>query len=303
LAVLIDSNTASAAELVAASIQDLDLGIVVGQPSFGKGLVQDVATLPGAASLKLTVGKYLAPSGRCLQKVQYTENRARIQSFLKQGKSVASNINLDESRDKNDGVQSNFQTLAGRSVPANMGVIPDIDVSANEQLSDLETALVLQGAYDRFFDKILSSSRTDLAKEMYSRSTISGSDNTKIPLPPKRLLTPADIRSLEAFILDQATNGKFVPVDKQIDNIESNEKSFASSIEAQRRLASDIRKLFATRSDRIQRLADTLLRERFFRSSANLRLQLDDDLQFKQALNCIRDRARYDAILQRSSSL
>ena len=66
LVVLVNSNTASAAEIVTGVVQDTDRGVVVGERTFGKGLVQIVEPLPGGGALKLTVAKYYTPSGRCI---------------------------------------------------------------------------------------------------------------------------------------------------------------------------------------------------------------------------------------------
>ena len=71
LVVIVNSNTASAAEIVAGVVQDTDRGLVVGERTYGKGLVQVVEPLPGGGSLKLTVAKYYTPSGRCIQAISY----------------------------------------------------------------------------------------------------------------------------------------------------------------------------------------------------------------------------------------
>lgn len=73
LVLVVNGNTASAAEIVSGVVQDVDRGVVVGQRSFGKGLVQVVEPLPGGAALKLTVAKYYTPSGRCIQAVSYRD--------------------------------------------------------------------------------------------------------------------------------------------------------------------------------------------------------------------------------------
>ncbi|MBZ0179925.1 MAG: S41 family peptidase [Melioribacteraceae bacterium] len=74
LVVLIDNGSASASEIVAGAIQDHDRGIILGTASFGKGLVQTIFPLPYNTSLKMTTAKYYTPSGRSIQKIDYSEN-------------------------------------------------------------------------------------------------------------------------------------------------------------------------------------------------------------------------------------
>lgn len=109
LVVLIDYFSASASEIVAGAIQDLDRGVVIGQQSFGKGLVQNVVPLSYNAKLKVTVAKYYIPSGRCIQAVDYS-NRDSL------GR-VINNLNLPKEI---------FYTQNKRKVYDAGGIIPDI---------------------------------------------------------------------------------------------------------------------------------------------------------------------------------
>ncbi len=109
LAVLINSSSASASEIVSGAIQDLDRGIVIGQRSYGKGLVQQTRKLSYNSQLKLTVAKYYIPSGRCIQALDY------------------SNRNEDGSVGKvADSLMTAFQTKNGREVFDGGGINPDI---------------------------------------------------------------------------------------------------------------------------------------------------------------------------------
>ena len=124
LIVLINSNSASASEIVSGSIQDLDRGVIIGRRSFGKGLVQQTRKLPYNSQLKVTVAKYYIPSGRCIQALDY------------------SNRNEDGSVGKvPDSLVSIFYTRNGREVKDGGGITPDIIIK-NEEVSDIAISLM-----------------------------------------------------------------------------------------------------------------------------------------------------------------
>ena len=131
LAVLINGNSASAAEIVAGAIQDLDRGILIGQRSFGKGLVQATAPLGYNSFAKITVGKYYIPSGRCIQAVNYsTDGRAE---------QVA------------DSLIKEFKTSRGRKVYDGGGIMPDKRIKP-KYISSFAATLYLMGIIEDFGD-------------------------------------------------------------------------------------------------------------------------------------------------------
>jgi len=111
LVVLVNSGSASASEIVSGSIQDLDRGVIIGQRSFGKGLVQTTRPLSYNAQLKVTTAKYYVPSGRCIQALDYTHR------------------NEDGSVGKvPDSLITEFKTRSGRKVYDGGGITPDYAV-------------------------------------------------------------------------------------------------------------------------------------------------------------------------------
>lgn len=123
--VLVDPFSASASEIVSGSLQDLDRGVVLGEESFGKGLVQQTKDIAYNTKMKLTVAKYYTPSGRCIQRLDYSHR--------------------DESTGKVTAVADSlikaFKTKGGRLVYDGHGVTPDVEVKP-EEASQVLAALV-----------------------------------------------------------------------------------------------------------------------------------------------------------------
>ena len=114
LAVLINGNSASASEIVSGALQDMDRAVVMGQKSYGKGLVQTTMQLPYDGTIKLTTAKYYIPSGRCIQRINYRSVREG------KGEQVTP-----------DSLTQVFHTRAGREVRDAGGILPDVKVTAD----------------------------------------------------------------------------------------------------------------------------------------------------------------------------
>lgn len=113
--VLIDGTSASASEIVAGSLQDLDRAVVVGETSFGKGLVQRTFDLKYGTKMKLTISKYYTPSGRCVQRLEYFDKNEDAKP-----------------EDIPDSLLHTFKTKNGREVIDGRGIVPDISVETPE---------------------------------------------------------------------------------------------------------------------------------------------------------------------------
>ena len=131
LTVLTNRNSASASEIVAGTMQDLDRGVVIGQRSFGKGLVQTTRSLSFNAKLKVTTAKYYTPSGRCIQALDYSHR------------------NEDGSVGEiPDSIKTKFKTKNGRTVMDGGGIDPDIKTTSKEALRIISTLVTKSFSFD-----------------------------------------------------------------------------------------------------------------------------------------------------------
>ncbi len=113
LLVLVNGSSASASEIVSGALQDEDRAVIMGERTYGKGLVQTTAQLPYGGQLKVTIAKYYTPSGRCIQEINYT---------TKDG---------EQSKEIPDSLTHEFKTRGGRIVRDGRGIKPDVELKSD----------------------------------------------------------------------------------------------------------------------------------------------------------------------------
>lgn len=124
ITILINNRSASASEILAGSLQDYDRAVIIGERSFGKGLVQRYKPLSYGTQMKLTISKYYTPSGRCIQELDYAnrDDEGNIPKFSDAGRET-------------------YKTAIGRTVYGGGGILPDIDIEKSTTTKTTETLL------------------------------------------------------------------------------------------------------------------------------------------------------------------
>jgi carboxyl-terminal processing protease len=268
LAVLINSNSASASEIVAGAIQDLDRGIIVGMRSFGKGLVQTITRLPYNTSLKITTAKYYTPSGRLIQEVDYFHRNKR------EGKRT---VFVNEP----DTVRHAFKTKAGRIVYDGGGIAPDIEVP-DETPSVVELALYRRSAFFRFANQY-QAKHPVMPKDFKADDKLFA--EFKAFLDRDNFSYDSEGERKMAELLEIAAKYDYQDdVRKQIQALQT-------------AIAAEKEKELIRQKSRILSILEREILTRYHGDSAGLQVALKSDRQLKAAIAVLKDQKKYKAML------
>jgi carboxyl-terminal processing protease len=267
LIILINGNSASASEIVAGAIQDHDRGVIMGTQSFGKGLVQTITPLSFNTSLKITTAKYYTPSGRCIQKIDYSKDNQVIP--------------------EPDSIQKNeFSTDNKRLVYSAGGITPDTTVK-NAIDSDLIKDLLAKGTIFNFADK-------------YYYKNID-MDFNKIN-KDKMLSEFKNYLSETNYEYESDVEKKINEVVKHLKE-NHNSKDLTKTLE---KLNSEINEMFeiefAESTDEIVTELRIELAHRYLGNDAGITEGLKFDKQFNTALSLLKDESNYLRLLNNGKS-
>lgn len=265
LSVLVDGASASASEIVAGSLQDLDRAVIVGMRTFGKGLVQISRDLPYNGQLKVTTSKYYIPSGRCIQALDY-QHRDNA------GRAIRTP----------DSLTNIFHTAAGREVRDGGGIRPDVEVKADEQSNLL---------YYLLNDDVLLDYGTDYA---LAHPTIAS--------PEDFAITDADYNDFKNKVLASGfkydrQSAEALKKLKELAKFEGYLQDAEAEFEAlekkmQHNLEADLDRL----SEDIKPLLAAEIVKRYYFQRGVIILQLRDDPDLDKALEVLGDSTRYASI-------
>ena len=265
LAVLINGSSASATEIVSGALQDLDRAVLIGQKSFGKGLVQSTRPLGYNSFLKLTTGKYYIPSGRCIQKLDYSSHDNR------EGRAVA------------DSTLKSFTTAAGRVVYDGGGIRPDIELEA-QYISRFAVTLYGLGFIEDFVDDYMKRNfGKDIDLENFSITDEDYADFVAF-MQDKEVNYESASRNMLKMMKEAAKSDNFKELQEQIALLEQNLKD------------DKMTNLETYREEIIETInSDIVLRHAY--SEGLIKYNLKKDKEIARAIELLQNIEEYNSIL------
>ncbi|MET2986567.1 S41 family peptidase [Aureibaculum conchae] len=267
IAVLIDRYSASASEIVAGSLQDLDRAVIIGERSFGKGLVQRYRKLTYGTQLKLTISKYYTPSGRCIQELDYTHKNenGEVPKFSEIKRNA-------------------FKTQNGRTVYDGGGIEPDIKL-AKMKRTNATDALLKSDAIFKF-------------------ATIFANENKTIESTEEFILKDSDYQNFIDFLSENkdvfktATDGKLADVIKTAEkegystSINKEYQNLISKINSEK-----IKELSQNKSEIKDALTNEIVRRYYYKKGEYIH-KATHDKAIIEALQILKDESKYQNILK-----
>ncbi len=266
LVLLVNSNSASASEIVAGSLQDMDRAVLVGQRTLGKGLVQTTLPLGYNAMLKLTTAKYYIPSGRCIQEIDYSHSQ---QGTVRQIP---------------DSLIREFKTRGGRKVYDGGGIMPDVKLEP-QYISRFAATLYALGFIEDFGDdyirrngyRTIDNKRFEITEQDFA-DFVRFMEDKEVPYE-------SETRQALELIKKAAKNDRFIEIEQQITALEAELKDDTKT------------NLETYRQEVTEAITnDLILRHSYQRGVTEHSLEQDREL--KRALELLADTTEYARILR-----
>lgn len=265
--VLVNETSASASEIVSGSLQDLDRGVIIGQTTFGKGLVQRTFDLKYGSKMKLTIAKYYTPSGRCVQKLDYYHKNE--------------NEEVDEVPDSLINI---FKTKNGREVIDGRGIEPDIKIDG-EKLGRITAVLMGENIVFDYATKYVNENPNIAPAEEFVLSNKDYEDFKKFVLTKTFDYTTASEEQMKKLLETAKREGY---ADEIVDEYEDLYEKVKASKEKDLELF----------KDQIKDLVQNEIVSRYYFQEGRVVNAFLDDESLKSAIEILKDEKRYNTILK-----
>lgn len=266
LVVLINDGSASASEIVSGSLQDLDRAVLIGQNSFGKGLVQTTKRLTYNTSMKITTAKYYIPSGRLIQRLDYG-NKVN-------GKAVA----------VADSIKKEFKTKNGRNVIDGEGIQPDLNIE-EYKYSKLAISLIRNDLIFQFANEYRSKNPQISGPKIYDVSNETFEDFKSFLKDKEYEYTTNTEKDLDKLI-DQAKN------DKYYELLKGELASLKAALESTKKADLD------NNNQELKELLEYEIVRRYYFEKGKVEVGFDDDLEWAKTKSVFSDTTEYNGLLK-----
>lgn len=270
IAVLTNSRSASAAEIVSGVIQDYDRGVLVGEKTFGKGLVQATRPLTYNSQLKITTAKYYIPSGRCIQAINYSQ------------RNEDGSVGIIP-----DSLKSEFTTQSGRKVFDGGGVDPDLEIES-KSLSAITISLITKGLifeyalqYHYTHEKILPAREFKISDQEYELFVAWLADKDY------------DYTTKVEKTIETLT--KYAKTEKYYDNIKEEIEELESKVMHNKE--QDLIEF----SSELKSVLEERIVDQYYLMKGNFEASFDNDVQLQAAIKLLQDSEKYNSLLKVSA--
>lgn len=264
--VLINGRSASASEIVSGALQDYDRGVIMGERSFGKGLVQRYFNLSYGTQMKITVSKYYTPSGRCIQELDYANRDPKTGKVPK----------------FSEGTVNAFKTENGRTVYDGGGVMPDVEIEYSEKTEDTKNLLKSRAIFNYAIDFIRKQPNLNADSFTYSDANFNQFKNYLIA-------------SDTSFVSKQENLfKKAYKATKNSNSIKNNYNAIAKTLKEEK--VASIAKNKDLLMDKIQ---NEIVEQAFYKEGLYL-YQFKNDNTIKKAVALLNNPKKYNQILNKN---
>lgn len=269
LVILVNEGSASASEIVSGSIQDLDRGVIVGQRTFGKGLVQNILPMNYNSQIKVTVAHYYLPSHRCIQEIDYSKKNKK---------------NVADTLTKTDTLGKAFHTANGRVVYEGHGIQPDVKIEP-QMLSTIATYLSVKNLFFKYANKFYREHKSIKSAKDFKITDEIYNDFMQFVKDENFTFTSSSEKQIQEL-------EKIAKLEGYLDDIQPILDQAVTKIEEEK--AKDL----INNREEIEQMLKYEIVSRYYYQKGRIIANLEDDPELKRAFEIILNQEEYNNILK-----